>query len=42
MFQTKLKIGEDLTWTIVKLTDEGTVTKTKYDLSDPNHVFEMT
>ncbi|MGO8900778.1 MAG: DUF5615 family PIN-like protein [Isosphaeraceae bacterium] len=42
MFQRKVKIGEDTTWTVVALSDEGRLTKTKYDLADLNHAFEIT
>ena len=42
MFQTKIKIGEDSTWTVIALGEDGKVTKARYDLSDRNHVFEIT
>ena len=41
MFQTKIKIGEDSTWTVIALGEDGKVTKARYDLSDRNQFLKL-
>ena len=42
MFQRKVKIGVNSTWTVVTLSDDGSVTASRYDLADPHHTVELT